>query len=65
MALKTNIDDFHVHRREVYWLCRKRQGESTFSNAVLEKTLRVSATIRGVNTVVRLAEKYGFPRPTA
>jgi len=65
MALRTTIDDFHVHRREVYWLCRARQGESTFSNAVLEKTLGVSATIRGVSTVVRLADKYGFPRPTA
>jgi uncharacterized protein (DUF1697 family) len=25
MALKTDIDDFHVHGREIYWLCRKKQ----------------------------------------
>ena len=24
LALKTDIDDFHVHGREVYWLCRSR-----------------------------------------
>ena len=40
MALKTAIDDFATHEREIYWLCRKKQSESTFSNAVLEKTLR-------------------------
>ncbi len=58
MALRTAIDDFHVHGREVYWLCRKKQSESTFSNAVLEKTLGQSSTIRGANTVKKMAEKY-------
>jgi uncharacterized protein (DUF1697 family) len=58
MALKTDIDDFHVHGREVYWLCRKKQSESTFSNAVLEKTLGRSSTIRGVNTIQKMAAKY-------
>jgi len=38
-ALETDIDDFHVHGRELYWLCKRKQSESTFSNAVLEKTL--------------------------
>lgn len=66
MALKTDIDDFHVHGREVYWLCKKRQGESTFSNATFEKAARVRATFRGVNTIARLAAKYGFaPVPGA
>ena len=58
LALKTDIDTFHVHGREVYWLCRKKQSESTFSNAVLEKTLGKSSTIRGVNTAKKIAEKY-------
>ena len=30
MALQTEIDDFATHEREVYWLCRKKQSESTF-----------------------------------
>ncbi len=58
MALKTDIDDFHVHGREVYWLCRKKQSDSTFSNAVLEKTLRLRSTLRGRNTLYKLAAKY-------
>lgn len=58
MALKTEIDDFTTHEREIYWLCRKKQSESTFSNAILEKTLGRQATLRGANTVQKLAAKY-------
>ena len=58
MALKTEIDDLHVHGREVYWLCKTKQGDSKFSNARFEKILRVRATWRNVNTVRRLAAKY-------
>ena len=60
MKLKTAIDDFHVNGREMYWWCRKRQSESTFSNALFERTLKVSTTFRGVSTIVRLSAKYGF-----
>ena len=28
-GLKTDIDDLHVYGRELYWICTKRQGEST------------------------------------
>ena len=63
MALKTEIDDFHVHGREAYWLFKKKQSESTFSNALLERTLNVRATFRGVSTISRLAAKYGFSPP--
>ncbi|MEK7278371.1 MAG: DUF1697 domain-containing protein [Chloroflexota bacterium] len=62
MALKTEIDNFHVHGREIYWLCRKKQSESTFSNAVLEKTLGRSSTLRGANTVKKMAAKYASPK---
>lgn len=58
MALRTDIDDFHVGGREVYWLCRKRQSESAFSNAVLEKTLGQQATLRGMNTVRKIADRW-------
>jgi uncharacterized protein (DUF1697 family) len=58
MALKTDIDDFHVNGREVYWLCRKRQSESTFSNVRFEKLTKARVTFRGVNTVAKLATKY-------
>ena len=58
MSLRTDIDDFHVHGRELYWLCQKKQSDSTFSNAVLEKTLGRPSTIRGVNTIQKIAAKY-------
>ena len=58
MALKTEIDDFHVYGREVYWLCKTKQSDSKFSNARFEKTLNARATWRNMNTVRRLAAKY-------
>ena len=58
MALKTGIDDFHVHGREVYWLCKIKQSDSKFSNTRFEKILNARATWRSMNTVVRLAAKY-------
>jgi uncharacterized protein (DUF1697 family) len=58
MALQTDIDNFHVHGREIYWLCRKKQSESTFSNAVLERKLGVRSTIRQRSTIQKMAERY-------
>jgi hypothetical protein len=55
MGLRTDIDDFAVHGREVYWLCQKGQSESTFSNVRFEKQVGVRATFRGANTLARLA----------
>ncbi|MBI1741580.1 DUF1697 domain-containing protein [Candidatus Acetothermia bacterium] len=63
MALRTEIDDFHVHAREIYWLCRKQQSESTFSNAVLEKTLGMRSTLRGANTIKKMVARYTSSRP--
>jgi uncharacterized protein (DUF1697 family) len=61
MALRTDVDDFAVHAREIHWLLRVGQSESTFSNAVFEKATGVRATFRGVNTVRKLAAKYAPP----
>ena len=60
MAMKTEIDDFQVRGREVYWLCKKRQSESKFSNAVFEKTLRIRATFRGMQTIEKLVAKLAL-----
>ena len=57
MALKTDIDDFHVHGREAYWLCKRKQSESKFSNAVLEKALKIRSTLRGMQTIAKLVAK--------
>jgi uncharacterized protein (DUF1697 family) len=58
LTLRTDIDDFRTHQREIYWLCRKRQSESTFSNVVFEKVVGRQTTFRGVNTVRKMAAKY-------
>jgi uncharacterized protein (DUF1697 family) len=58
MALKTDIDDFHVHQREIYWLCLKKQSDSTFSNVLLERKLGLQSTLRGLNTIRKMAAKY-------
>jgi uncharacterized protein (DUF1697 family) len=60
MALRTDIDAFHVNGREVYWLCKQRQSESTFSNVAFEKALKVGVTFRTSRTIARLAAKYAF-----
>ena len=58
ISLKTDIDDFHIHGRELYWLCRKKQSESKISNVVLEKALGLKTTLRGINTINKMTEKY-------
>lgn len=58
MAFRNEIDDFHIHKREAYWLCRRKMNGSVFSGALLEKTLGVPATMRNVTTIKKLAAKY-------
>ncbi len=58
----TAWDEFQVMEREVYWLCRRKMSESTFSGAVLEKTLQTPATLRNMTTVRKIAAKFA-PQP--
>lgn len=58
-SFKSEIDDFHVRGREVYWLAQTKQSDSKFNYARFEKALNARATWRGINTVRRLAAKYG------
>lgn len=60
MALQNDDDTFHVYRSEIYWLSRKGQSESTFSNAQFERAVKVRTTFRGINTIVRLVDTFGF-----
>ncbi len=54
-ALRNPIDDFHHEGREVYWLRRRRIGESEFTGAMLERAIRGPATMRNMTTVAKLA----------
>lgn len=59
LSLKTQVDDFHIYGREVYWLCRKKLGETAFlGGAKFEKTLGMQATLRNSTTVRKIASKY-------
>lgn len=58
MALRTDIDDFHADGREVYWLCRTRQSQSTFSNNLFERRVGAKATFRSLSTMGKMAERF-------
>lgn len=57
-AFRSEIDDFRVVGREVYWLSRDGMGQSAFSGAKLERLLGMPTTLRNLNTVDRLLAKY-------
>ena len=58
MAFRTDQDDFHVHAREIYWLRHGNMSDSKFSGALLEKTIKLPATLRNSTTVRKLVAKY-------
>jgi uncharacterized protein (DUF1697 family) len=59
-ALRTEVDEFHVHGREFYWLARKKTSESLVTGPMLAKAVGkgVPSTNRNVTTVRKLAAKY-------
>jgi len=59
MALQSKADRFHVRGREMWWHSTNGQGESTFSNAVLERALGVRTTFRNMRTVRKMAARWG------
>ncbi len=64
LALRNDVNDFHVQGREVYWLCQGRQTESPFAKVKFEKLTGAQVTFRGIKTMQRLANKYGFDETT-
>ena len=58
LALRSDADEFHVHGREAWWLCRVPMSRTPFSGAKLEKVLGMPATLRNVTTVRKMAARY-------
>jgi uncharacterized protein (DUF1697 family) len=57
LALGSDVDDFHVHDRELYWRLRVKQlNESKVTGAKLERAIGAT-TLRNVTTVRKLGEK--------
>lgn len=58
-GLRTEVDEFHAHGREFYWLARKKISESLVTGPMMAKALgKVPSTNRNVTTVRKLAAKY-------
>ena len=56
--LRTDMDDFAIRGRELYWLRRAEMMQSIASGPQLEKLLGTPITMRNINTVQRLAARY-------
>ena len=61
VALRTPVDEFHVHKRELYWGCRGRFSDSVVSGNILDRTIAMPMTMRNVTTVRKLAAKVAQP----
>lgn len=57
--MATEDDSFAVVDREAYWLRRGGIGTSRFSGGLLEKTLGMPATVRGLPTITKIVARYG------
>jgi uncharacterized protein (DUF1697 family) len=58
MSYRTKIDDFHVHGREAYWVCKTQMSDSPFFRVGVEKALGTKATVRNATTISKLVDKY-------
>lgn len=56
--LQTGTDEWRSRGRELYWLRHRNENGEVYSTVPLEKALDQPFTIRGANTVQKLAEKY-------
>ncbi|ASZ12345.1 DUF1697 domain-containing protein [Chitinophaga pendula] len=60
VALSTPLDTYHVRDREVYVFCRKNIGKNLFSTMLIEKKLKLPATVRNWATMNKLLT---YPSP--
>ena len=60
-GLRTELDHFTHSGSEVYWLCKSKQSDSKFSNALFERKLGAKTTIRRSSMLERLAEQLRTP----
>lgn len=57
--LRTEVDEFHAHGREFYWLARKKISESLVTGPQITRAIgKLPSTNRNITTVQKLAAKY-------
>lgn len=57
-ALESPGDRFHVRGRDFWWLSTYHQARPAITGRQLEKALGEPTTMRNVNTIRRMAERY-------
>lgn len=58
LRLTDDVNAFHVHAREVYWLRRTKLAKRGFVQPPIEKALGRPATIRNITTIRKIVSKY-------
>lgn len=56
--ISTPDDLFHVRRRDFWWLSKHHQARPAITGRQLEKALGQPTTLRNVNTIRRMAERF-------
>jgi uncharacterized protein (DUF1697 family) len=57
MALRSDVNEFVVDGRELYWQLHGRFSDAGVTGAQIEKTLGVEATLRNATTIRKLAAR--------
>ncbi len=57
-SLESDLDDFNTINTEVYWVCKTRQSQSTFSGNLFERKLKIKVTFRGIKTLQKITDKF-------
>lgn len=57
-SLRSDVDDYAIEGREIYWLRRRQLMQSIATGPSLDRIVGSPITMRNVNTVRRLAAKY-------
>jgi uncharacterized protein (DUF1697 family) len=54
-ALRTSLDEFHVHGREIYWYAAGQLSQTLVNGPALGRAVGVHTTMRNMTTVRKLA----------
>lgn len=58
IAKSTEVDLFQLEGKQLYWVWHRELGDSKFTNAKIERTLKTKATRRNISTVQKVVAKY-------
>jgi len=63
LSFRTPMDEFHIHQREIYWLCHGKTSASLVNWSLLSKRVpSPPATVRNVTTIRKLVARYATLR---